>query len=84
MKADSASASGLDRRFYEAADRRDAESARALGTQEAGANDMRYDNDKGHPNSYVYDIEEVVDAHTLRLHMPAKVDEHGDELLDWP
>ena len=45
------------------------------GTQEAGANDMRYDNDKGHPNSYVYDIKEVVDAHTLRLHMPAKVDD---------
>lgn len=45
------------------------------GTLEAGANDMRYDNEKGHPNSYVYDIVEVVDAHTLRLHMPAKVDD---------
>lgn len=44
------------------------------GTPEAGVNDLRYDDpDLGHPNSYVYDIKEVVDAHTLRLHMPAKV-----------
>jgi len=43
------------------------------GTPEAGINDMQYDNDDGHPNAYVYDIAEVVDAHTLRLHMPAKV-----------
>lgn len=43
------------------------------GTPEAGINDMQYDNDDGHPNAYVYDIVEVVDAHTLRLHMPAKV-----------
>ncbi|MCA9179172.1 MAG: metallophosphoesterase family protein [Planctomycetales bacterium] len=43
------------------------------GTKEAGANDMRYDNDDGHKNSYVYDIVEVVDAHTLKLHMAAKV-----------
>ncbi len=43
------------------------------GTPEAGINDMKYDNDDGHPNAYVYDIAEVVDAHTLRLHMPAKV-----------
>ena len=42
------------------------------GTPEAGVNDMKYDNDDGHPNAYVYDIVEVVDAHTLRLHMPAK------------
>lgn len=42
------------------------------GTKEAGANDMRYDNDDGHPNSYVYDIVKVVDKHTLKLHMPAK------------
>ena len=42
------------------------------GTPEAGVNDMKYDNDDGHPNAYVYDIIEVVDAHTLRLHMPAK------------
>lgn len=41
-------------------------------TPEAGVNDMKYDNDDGHPNAYVYDIVEVVDAHTLRLHMPAK------------
>ena len=45
------------------------------GTPEAGANDIRYDNDDGNKNSYVYDIEEVVDKHTLRLHMPAKVDD---------
>ena len=43
------------------------------GTKEAGVNDMRYDNEDGHPNSYVYDIVEVVNEHTLRLHMPAKV-----------
>ena len=43
------------------------------GTKEAGVNDMQYDNDDGHPNSYVYDIAEVVNANTLRLHMPAKV-----------
>lgn len=45
------------------------------GTPEAGANDLRYDNDDGNKNSYVYDIVEVVDAHTLRLHMPAQVDD---------
>ncbi|NNM31294.1 MAG: metallophosphoesterase family protein [Akkermansiaceae bacterium] len=43
------------------------------GTPQAGVNDMIYDNDDGHKNSYVYGIEEVVDRHTLRLHMPAKV-----------
>ncbi|MDA7613743.1 metallophosphoesterase family protein [Verrucomicrobiales bacterium] len=43
------------------------------GTKEAGANDMRYDNDVGHKNSYVYGINRVIDAHTLELHMPAKV-----------
>ena len=45
------------------------------GTDEAGVNDMKYDNDEGNKNSYVYDIVEVVDKHTLRLHMPAKVDD---------
>lgn len=45
------------------------------GTPEAGVNDMRYDDDSGNKNSYVYDIVEVVDRHTLRLHMPAKVDD---------
>lgn len=45
------------------------------GTAEAGVNDLKYDNDDGNKNSYVYDILEVVDAHTLRLHMPAKVDD---------
>lgn len=45
------------------------------GTPEAGVNDMRYDNDEGNANSYVYDIVEVVDPHTLRLHMAAKVDD---------
>lgn len=42
------------------------------GTPEAGVNDMKFDNDDGHPNSYVYDIVEVVDAQTVRLHMPAR------------
>ncbi|MCA9046164.1 MAG: metallophosphoesterase family protein [Planctomycetaceae bacterium] len=45
------------------------------GTPEAGVNDIRYDNDEGNKNSYVYDIVEVVNPHTLRLHMPAKVDD---------
>ena len=45
------------------------------GTPEAGQNDLKYDNDEGNKNSYVYDIAEVVDAHTLRLHMPAKTDD---------
>ncbi|WP_436717286.1 metallophosphoesterase family protein [Roseiconus lacunae] len=45
------------------------------GTPQAGVNDMRYDDDSGHKNSYVYDILEVIDAHTLRLHMPAKIDD---------
>ena len=43
------------------------------GTPQAGVNDMKYDNDDGHKNSYVYDIVEVVDRNTLKLHMPAKV-----------
>lgn len=47
------------------------------GTLEAGTNDIQYDNNDGHPNSYVYDIVEVVDAHTLKLHMPAKVDDRN-------
>ena len=43
------------------------------GTTTAGVNDLKYDVlSEGHPNSYVYDIKEVVDQHTLRLHMPAK------------
>ncbi len=46
------------------------------GTPQAGTNDMRYDDDSvGNKNSYVYDIAEVIDAHTLRLHMPAKIDD---------
>ena len=47
------------------------------GTPEAGVNDMIFDNDEGNKNSYVYDIKEVVDPHTLRLHMPAKVDDQN-------
>ena len=43
----------------------------------AGVNDMKYDDDAGKKNSYVYDITEVVDKHTLRLHMPAKQDDAG-------
>jgi len=42
------------------------------GTPQAGVNDMKYDDDGGHPNSYVYDIKRVVDRHTLQLHMPAR------------
>lgn len=45
------------------------------GTPEAGVNDMAFDDDAGNANSYVYDIVEVVDQHTLRLHMPAKTDD---------
>lgn len=45
------------------------------GTPTAGVNDLKYDDDSGNQNSYVYDIVEVVDRHTLRLHMPAKVDD---------
>lgn len=41
------------------------------GTETAGINEIIYDDDSGDPNSRVYDIREVVDAHTLRLHMPA-------------
>ncbi len=43
------------------------------GTPEAGVNDLKFDNDEGHKNSYVYDIAKVVDKHSLQLHMPAKV-----------
>lgn len=46
------------------------------GTPEAGVNEMMFDNDEGKKNSYVYDIVEVVDSHTLRLHMPAKEDDN--------
>ena len=42
------------------------------GTAEAGVNDLKYDNDEGNPNSYVYDIVKVIDRHTLQLHMAAK------------
>jgi len=45
------------------------------GTAQAGVNDMRFDDDTGAKNSYVYDIIEVVDPHTLRLHMAAKADD---------
>lgn len=45
------------------------------GGVHAGVNDMQYDNEDGNKNSYVYDIREVVDQHTLRLHMPAKTDD---------
>ncbi len=45
------------------------------GTAEAGVNDMKYDNDAGVANSYVYDIARVIDKNRLRLHMPAKVND---------
>lgn len=41
----------------------------------AGVDDMQYDDQRGNKNSYVYDIKEVIDPHTIRLHMPAKVDD---------
>lgn len=47
------------------------------GTLQAGVNDLKYDDEEngppGNKNSYVYDIVKVVDKHTLKLHMPAKV-----------
>ncbi|MGE3779307.1 MAG: alkaline phosphatase D family protein, partial [Pirellulaceae bacterium] len=43
------------------------------GTPQAGVDDIRFDDDRGHKNSAVYDIVEVVDRHTVRLHMPARV-----------
>jgi len=43
------------------------------GTPQAGLDDIRFDNDNGHKNAYVYNIVEVVDPHTLKLHMPAKI-----------
>jgi len=45
------------------------------GTPQAGVNNLKYDNDDGNKNSYVYDIIDVVDPHTLKLHMSAKVDD---------
>lgn len=45
------------------------------GTDQAGVNDMKFDDDAGNKNSYVYDIAEVIDAHHVRVHMPAKVDD---------
>ncbi len=41
------------------------------GTPTAGINEIIYDDDSGDLNSRVYDIKEIIDAHTLRLHMPA-------------
>ena len=41
------------------------------GTPTAGVNEIHYDDDSGDPNSRVYDIAKVIDAHTLELHMPA-------------
>ena len=42
------------------------------GTPDAGVNEIELDDNSGDPNSRVYDIAEVIDAHTLRLHMPAE------------
>jgi len=44
------------------------------GTPNAGINDIRLDDDSGVPNSKVYDLVEVVDAHTLRISPPAVAD----------
>ena len=43
------------------------------GTPTAGVNEIALDDDNGHPNSRVYDIADVINKTTLRLHMPAKV-----------
>lgn len=43
------------------------------GTPEAGIDSVKFDDDSGHKNSYTYQIQQVVDRHTLKLHMPAKV-----------
>ncbi len=43
------------------------------GTPEAGIDSVKFDDDSGHKNSYVYEIKEVINPHTLRLHMPAKI-----------
>ena len=53
---------------------------------EAGVNDMRYDDDAGNKNSYVYDIvDSRRSAHTLRLHMKAgKADDDEPQLFDRP
>jgi phosphodiesterase/alkaline phosphatase D-like protein len=42
------------------------------GTPTAGVNDLKYDDDSGHPNARVYEIVEVVDRTTLRIR-PAAV-----------
>lgn len=39
-----------------------------------GVNEIRYDDDSGHPNSKVYDIVDVVDRHTLRISPKAVAD----------
>ena len=43
------------------------------GTPQAGVNDIQYDNDSGHKNSYVYEIAKVIDANTLELTANAKI-----------
>ena len=42
------------------------------GTPTAGVNEIELDDDSGDPNSQVYSIVDVVNAHTLRLSHPAK------------
>jgi phosphodiesterase/alkaline phosphatase D-like protein len=42
------------------------------GTPTAGVNEIALDDDSGHPNSMVYNIQQIVDRHTLRLHAPAR------------
>lgn len=42
------------------------------GTLQAGVNDMKYDDDNGHPNSLVYDVVDIIDKHRIRLHTKAK------------
>ncbi|MCA8986035.1 MAG: alkaline phosphatase D family protein, partial [Planctomycetaceae bacterium] len=44
------------------------------GTSTAGVNEITYDDDSGDPNSKVYDIVRVVDAHTLEVSPPAVTD----------
>ncbi|MEM9825447.1 MAG: metallophosphoesterase family protein [Planctomycetota bacterium] len=48
------------------------------GTPQAGINDMRFDDDRGHPNSAVYDVMRVLGPHRIQLDRQAPAD--GDSL----
>jgi len=42
------------------------------GTTDAGVNEMALDERPGDPNAAIYEIERVIDEHTLELQMPAR------------